>query len=173
VIQPRYNSSLRSAASIVVAGSNNGINWYFVSRNNGLTYQNGIGLTIPMNGTVKESFSYYRIIALQLIANPSSLWELTSFNILSNTVTYPPVQLSSQQVSGQSYGNGTYTITSNQSLNSSLGGSQTIAHMYGVLGNPFPDTIGGYPILSISTQSYITNAGTYTGGSNTNVNVPV
>ena len=169
-IQTRFNLSNRSASSIVVAGSNDGYNWYSVSNNTGIIYNNGTPTFITMNGTSPASYSYYRIIAIQLTAQPSSLWELSSFSMNAGSQVWPPLKLSSQTVSGQSYGNGVYNITSNQSLTASLGGNITVQNLYGVLGNPFPDTSGGYPILSVSTQSYLANAGTYSGGAATNVN---
>lgn len=174
-IQTRYNMTTRSADDLLIAGSNDGITWYYISQFANLVYPNGSPLTLTFGSVptphpqTPGSYSYYRFVSLKMEATPPPLfWEITRLTMLAGSTQYPPLKLTGPTVSGQAYGNGTYTITASQSL--ILNNYSNVAGLYGVLGNNFSDTSGGYPILSVAIQSYSANGGSYSGGANTNVN---
>jgi hypothetical protein len=117
-IAPGYNLSStstlgqdRTARMSTVAGSFDGVTWYRIYFTPSDTVWNN-DTPITFNFTNTNAFTYYRWIATALQLNqPYKIWNVSSIKYYNNSTQYPPVQLTSNTLSGQSYGNGTYELT--------------------------------------------------------------
>ena len=159
----------RTAASFYIVGSNDGTTWYPVDYKSGMVYPNATILHLYPTTTITTAFSYYRIIADHLAGEPYPIWNIANLNFYHNTTIYPPIQLTSagvsgvsttnKTVSGQAYGNGTYTFSTNIT-------SYAVSNLTtNILGNVTVDTVGVYPFLDLT--GHYNGDGSYNGSEST------
>ena len=159
----------RTAPSFYIVGSNDGTTWYPVDYKSGMVYPNATILHLYPTTTITTAFSYYRIIADHLAGEPYPIWNIANLNFYHNTTIYPPIQLTSagvsgvsttnKTVSGQAYGNGTYTFSTNIT-------SYAVSNLTtNILGNVTVDTVGVYPFLDLT--GHYNGDGSYNGSEST------
>lgn len=160
----------RTAASFYIVGSNNGTTWYPVDYKSNVTYPNSTINHFSLTTAITTAFSYYRIIVDHMASEPYPLWDMANFNLYHDTTIYPPVQLTSngvsnvsstnKTVSGQAYGNGTYTLSTN------ISGSNVSILNTNILGNVTID-VGGDNTLFTSLVISYNGDGSYNGSEST------
>ena len=157
-------NSNRTAKNMILAGSTNGTVWYQIGGVLSTNLVDGSLTTFPF--TNQNAYSYYRVIATEMNSTHSSYWEITNFVLMNGTLPFPPIALTGPELQLQSYGNGSYTVTSNKSLISHLVPGQT---PYGAIGNLTPD-VGSLSYISVDLTTNYSNTGVYTGTNTTLVN---
>jgi len=171
------NSSIgqnRTARNFSVVGSNDGSNWNLVdTQTNQNAWYNGSLNTFNVSNNT-TAYSYYRFIISQTNSQPYPLIDLANINLYAGTSMWPPVQItnatwssgassSTGSISGQSYGNGSYVLST-----SAQGGNVSLLYA-NILGLTTPDT-GNRSITELVgfTFSYNTS-GSYTGSNSLSV----
>ena len=155
----------RTAKNFKLLGSNNGTTWYLLDTQTNATYYD-YSLTTFTPPTISTAYSYYRMICTQQASQPYTYWMMNNFNLYSGASMWPPVALpdsgyntstSTTTLSGQSYGNGVYTVSSSGGARVEL--STTTA----ILGRTVPPSLDGQPWFVITSDDYATYSGVYSG----------
>jgi hypothetical protein len=163
----RYNLSVRTPVSLVLAGSNDNNIFTIIDARSSLTFTDGTVQTfsLPNNTT---SYSIYRFIFTKINAGYSGYFDISQLNFFNGGNMYPPVKLSSNTLSGQPYGNGSYNITSSSTIGASY-------NPYGALGNTTIDTAPGKQtdFISITPPNNYDSNGLYTGNVASSITYPI
>ena len=177
-IGSRYNLNTsagqnRTAKNFSVIGSNDGTNWYLVDSqtNQNSWYNDSLNtFTVSNNST---SYSYYRFIMTKMNVSEWPVWDICNINAYAGANMWPPTQVtnatwttgassSTGSVSGQSYGNGNYILST-----SATGGNVYVMYA-NILGKTAPSN-SSTPNTEIADcgMNYIGTYYTYGGNAST------
>ena len=170
------NSSIgqnRTANAFSVIGSNDGTSWNLLdTKTNQNAWYNGSlnTFTVSNNST---AYSYYRFIMTQMNAAPYAIWEIANINMFAGNTMWPPTQITNSTwtsgatsttgtLTGQSYGNGNYIISS------SMTGANIYYMSAQILGKTTASSSGQTTPFIAGNMSYNTSGG-YTGSNTKSV----
>lgn len=167
VVSPADNNwNLVTPAGWVLCGSTNGTTWTYVETQTSVTWT---GQVQTKTFTLSSNpYSYYRIIVTNASGNIQggvvAIGELKFFGSLDTTVKYPPSGMTSAStaISGQTYGNGTYTVSTSTVYNGATPGWYTFTGSWGnnswwsaqgVYNGSSPYAYGGSATTTVSGSS--------------------
>ncbi len=163
-VQARFTYGLQAPRSWALGGSNDGTTWTLIETRSAQVYSNN-ELKIFTIGSTPAAYTYYAMCFTQTqIGNGNGIgvgeWRLYG----TPDSEYPPTALtgSSTVVSGQLYGNGTYTTTQGTSFSSSFNAWYAFDKTVNNSGTSRWATAGGYNPSTGAYGGALTTAG-YSG----------